>query len=176
VRSSKPMTRAVATRWVKINSWSFRTKNWKRHGRKRAADRSVRRCATNCAATGAAAPRIENNRTIELDRFLVRGQIDPRYYNTPYYIAPGDQVGQEAFAVIRDAMASKGLVGMGRVVLANRERSIMIEPRGNGLLGMTLRYAHEVRSEAEYFSDIPEAPGRNAEHHRAHSRYQAGRV
>lgn len=101
-------------------------------------------------------PRIENNRTIELDRFVLRGQIDPRYYNTPYYIAPRDQVGQEAFAVIRDAMARKGLVGMGRVVLANRERPIMIEPRGNGLLGMTLRYAHEVRSETEYFADIPQ--------------------
>ena len=70
-------------------------------------------------------PRIENNRTIELDRFLPREQLDPRYYNTPYYIAPRDLVGQEAFAVIRDAMAEKNVVGMGRVVLANRERPIM---------------------------------------------------
>ena len=100
-------------------------------------------------------PILENNRTIELDRFVVREQIDPRYYNTPYYIAPRDEVGLEAFAVIRDAMAAKGLVGMGRVVLANRERPIIIEPMGTGLRGITLRYVHEVRSESEYFSDIP---------------------
>ena len=100
-------------------------------------------------------PIIENTRTIELDRFVPREQIDPRYYNTPYYIAPRDQIGLEAFAVIRDAMAGKGLVGMGRVVLANRERPIIIEPMGMGLRGITLRYAHEVRSETEYFSDIP---------------------
>jgi DNA end-binding protein Ku len=99
--------------------------------------------------------RIENNRTIALDRFLARTGIDPRYYNTPYYIAPRDEVGQEAFAVIRDAMAKKGVVGMGRVVLANGERPIIIEPMGTGLRGITLRYAHEVRSEAEYFADIP---------------------
>jgi non-homologous end joining protein Ku len=76
--------------------------------------------------------RIENNRTIELDRFVPRDQIDTRYYNTPYYIAPREAVGQEAFAVIRDAMADSGLVGLGRVVLANRERPIMIEPMGSG--------------------------------------------
>jgi DNA end-binding protein Ku len=100
-------------------------------------------------------PIVENTRTIELDRFVPREQIDPRYYNTPYYIAPRDQIGLEAFAVIRDAMAGKGLVGMGRVVLANRERPIIIEAMGMGLRGTTLRYAHEVRSETEYFSEIP---------------------
>jgi Ku protein len=99
--------------------------------------------------------RIENNRTIELDRFVPQVQIDPRYYHTPYYIAPRDQVGQEAFAVIRDAMAAKDSVGMGRVILASRERPIIIRPMGSGLLGITLRYAHEVRSEMEYFADIP---------------------
>ena len=75
---------------------------------------------------------IENTHTIELDRFVPRDQIDPRYYNTPYYIAPRDEVGLEAFAVIRDAMAGKGLIGLGRVVLSNRERPIIIEPNGNG--------------------------------------------
>jgi DNA end-binding protein Ku len=99
--------------------------------------------------------RIENNRTIQLDRFVPRGQIDPRYYLTPYYVAPRDEVGEEAFAVIRDAIAAKELVGMGRVVLASRERPIIIRPMGPGLLGITLRYAHEIRSEVEYFTDIP---------------------
>ena len=82
-------------------------------------------------------------------------QIDARYYLTPYYIAPCDQIGEESFAVIRDAMAAKGLLGMGRVVLASRERPIIIQPMGTGLLGLTLRYAHEVRSEMDYFQDIP---------------------
>jgi non-homologous end joining protein Ku len=99
---------------------------------------------------------IENNRTIEIERFVLLAQVDPRYHDTPYYIAPRDQVGQEAFAVIREAMRGKEMVGMGRIILAKRERPIIIEPLGNGLRGMTLRYAHEVRSEAEYFADIPE--------------------
>jgi Ku protein len=100
-------------------------------------------------------PIVENTRTIELDRFVPRDQLDPRYYNTPYYIVPRDEVGLEAFAVIRDAMAGMGLVGMGRVVLASRERPIIIEPMGMGLLGITLRYAHEVRSGMDYFAEIP---------------------
>jgi Ku protein len=100
--------------------------------------------------------RVQNNRTIEIERFVRRVQIDPRYHDTPYYIAPRDEVGQEAFAVIRDAMRGKEMVGMGRVVLAKRERPIIVEPMGKGLCGMTLRYAHEVRSEAEYFAGIPD--------------------
>ena len=103
-------------------------------------------------------PRIENTRTIEIERFVPRGQIDARYHHTPYYIAPRDLIGQEAFAVIRDALAGKDVVGMGRVVLSNRERPIMLEPMGLGLRGITLRYAHEIRSEAEYFADIPQMP------------------
>jgi non-homologous end joining protein Ku len=98
--------------------------------------------------------RIENNRTIDLDRCVRAEQVDPRYYLTPYYVAPREDVGEEAFAVIRDAMAATGLVGMGRVVLASRERPIIVQPMGTGLLGMTLRYAHEVRSEVDYFENI----------------------
>ena len=101
-------------------------------------------------------PRIENTRTIEIERFVPRAQIDPSYHHTPYYIAPRDLVGQEAFAVIRDAIAGKDVVGMGRIVLSNRERPIILEPSGKGLRGITLRYAHEVRSADEYFADIPE--------------------
>ena len=101
-------------------------------------------------------PRIENTRTIEIERFVPRGQIDARYHHTPYYIGPRDLVGQEAFAVIRDALSAKGVVGMGRVVLSNRERPIMLEPMGLGLRGITLRYTHEIRSESEYFGDIPQ--------------------
>jgi Ku protein len=100
--------------------------------------------------------RIENNRTIEIERFVPGAQIDPCYFDTPYYVAPRDEVGQEAFAVIRDAMRGKDMVGMGRVVLSKRERPIILAPLGRGLRGMTLRYAHEVRSAAEYFAAIPD--------------------
>jgi Ku protein len=108
------------------------------------------------AAPAAPAPTpIENNRTIEIDRFIPRAQVDARYLDTPYYVVPRDEVGEEAFAVIRDAMRAKDVVGMGRVVLARRERPIIVEPMGNGLRGITLRYSHEVRDEASYFAEIP---------------------
>jgi DNA end-binding protein Ku len=97
---------------------------------------------------------IENNRTIQIDRFIPRAQVDARYLDTPYYVVPRDEIGQEAFAVIRDAMRGKNVVGMGRVVLARRERPIIVEPMGNGIRGITLRYSHEVRDETGYFANI----------------------
>ena len=84
-----------------------------------------------------------------------RDQIDERYLDSPYYITPNDQVGQEAFAVIREAMRGKGMVALARVVLAKRERVIMLQPWEKGLMGTTLRYQYEVRPAAEYFDDIP---------------------
>jgi Ku protein len=107
------------------------------------------------AAPAAPAPTpIENNRTIEIDRFIPRAQVDARYLDTPYYVVPRDEVGEEAFAVIRDAMRAKDVVGMGRIVLARRERPIIVEPMGNGIRAITLRYSHEVRDEASYFAEI----------------------
>ena len=107
-------------------------------------------------------PRIENTRTIEIERFVPLGQVDARYHHTPYYIAPRDLVGQEAFAVIRDALSAKDVVGMGRVVLSNRERPIMLEPMGLGLRGITLRYSHEIRSDAGWgASSSPTASARS---------------
>ncbi len=100
--------------------------------------------------------RPQNTRTIEIERFLPVGQIDARYFEKPYYIVPREPVGQESFAVIRDAMSRTGVVGLGRVVLASRERPLLVEPMGNGLRGVMLRFAHEVRAETDYFSDIPE--------------------
>jgi non-homologous end joining protein Ku len=99
---------------------------------------------------------LENTRTIDIERFVPRGQIDARYIEKPYYIAPRDAVGQEAFVVIRDALERKELVGIGRVILQSRERPIALEPMGKGLRGVTLRYGHEVLSEAEYFAGIPD--------------------
>jgi DNA end-binding protein Ku len=99
---------------------------------------------------------IESNHTIEIDSFVPAEQIDKRFYDNPYYIVPNDKVGQDAFAVIRDAMAGKGMVALGRVVMAKRERVIALEPHGKGLLGTTLRYPYEVRKAEEYFEEIPD--------------------
>ena len=99
---------------------------------------------------------IESTHTIEIDSFVPREQIDERYLDSPYYITPDDQVGQEAFAVIREAMRGKGMVALGRVVLAKRERVIMLEPWDKGLMATTLRYPYEIRDAKEYFDDIPD--------------------
>jgi DNA end-binding protein Ku len=98
---------------------------------------------------------VESNHTIEIDSFVPRSQIDERYFDSPYYIIPNDQVGQEAFAVIRDAMRGKGMVALARVVLAKRERVIMLQPWDKGLMGTTLRYPYELRDSKEYFDDLP---------------------
>jgi DNA end-binding protein Ku len=101
-------------------------------------------------------PRPQNTRTIEVERFVPAGQVDLRYFEKPYYIVPRDVIGQEAFAVIRDAMSREDVAGLARVVLSSRERPMLVAPMGNGLCGVTLRFMHEVRGEEEYFSAIPE--------------------
>ena len=99
---------------------------------------------------------VESNHMIEIDSFVPRSQIDERFLDSPYYIGPSDPVGQEAFAVIREAMRGKAMVALGRVVLAKRERVIMLQPWEKGLMGTTLRYPYEVRDSKDYFYDIPD--------------------
>jgi DNA end-binding protein Ku len=102
------------------------------------------------------AVQIESTRTIEIDQFVPRSEIDDRYIDSPYYLAPDGKVGQDAFAVIRDTIAKMNMVAIGRVVLTRREHIIALEARGRGLLGLTLRYPYEVRDEQPYFEDIPD--------------------
>src|SRR5438093_5980956 len=99
---------------------------------------------------------IESKRTIEIDEFVPKKEIDELYLNSPYYLVPDGDVGQQAFAVIREAIRKEGMVALGRVVFTSREHVIALEPRGKGLLGVTLRYPYEVRKEEEYFEDIPD--------------------
>jgi DNA end-binding protein Ku len=99
---------------------------------------------------------IESSHTIEIDNFVPRAEIDDRYPVSPYYIAPTDRVGQEAFAVIRDAIREKSMVALARIVLTRREHVMMLEAFDKGLLATTLRYAYEVRDQAGYFEDIPD--------------------
>ena len=79
--------------------------------------------------------RSKSKHTIEIDSFVPREQIDERYLDSPYYITPDGQVGQDAFAVIREAMRGKDMVALGRVVLAKRERVIMLAAMGQGADG-----------------------------------------
>jgi DNA end-binding protein Ku len=102
------------------------------------------------------AVQIESTQTIDIDQFVPKSEIDERYIESPYYIAPDGQVGQDAFAVIRDTIGKLNMVALGRVVLTRREHVIALEPMGRGLLGMTLRYPYEIRDEQSYFEDIPE--------------------
>src|SRR6516162_1808786 len=99
---------------------------------------------------------IESKRTIDIDEFVPKEEIDELYLNSPYYIAPDGEVGQQAFAVIREATRKEGMVAIGKIVFTSREHIIALEPRGKGLLGMTLRYPYEVRKEEDYFDDIPD--------------------
>jgi len=100
------------------------------------------------------AVQIESNHTIDIDSFVPKEEIDKRYLNHPYYIAPDGKAGVDAFAVIRDAMKDQDRVALARIVLTNREHIIAIEPLGKGLLGTTLRYPYELRDEEDYFDDI----------------------
>lgn len=103
------------------------------------------------------AVQLESNHTIDIERFVPRDDIDELYLDSPYYLAPTDRVGEEAFAVIRDAMRAEGMVGLARVVLFRRERILMLEPRDKGIVATSLRYANEVHAASAYFDEIPDA-------------------
>jgi DNA end-binding protein Ku len=97
---------------------------------------------------------LESTRTIDIDEFVPRSEIDDLYLVRPYYIVPDGKVGHDAYAVIRETIRSLEKIALGRVVLTNREHIIALEARDNGLMGMLLRYPYEVRNSAEYFDDI----------------------
>ena len=98
--------------------------------------------------------KIESTRTIEIETFVPQAEVDQIYVDSPYYLAPDDKVAEEAFAVIREAMTKKKMVGIGRIVLARRERMLMLQPRDKGMLATTLRYPYEVRAGNEIFDEI----------------------
>src|ERR1700761_2384566 len=97
---------------------------------------------------------LESNRTIEIDEFVPKTDIDNRYLIRPYYLVPDGKVGHDAFAVIRETIRTMNKVAIGRVVLTNREHIIALEPLDKGLMGTLLRYPYEVRDPAEYFDEI----------------------
>ena len=97
---------------------------------------------------------LESTRTIDIDEFVPKSEIDELYLVRPYYIVPDGKVGHDAFAVIRETIRTMDKVAIARVVLTNREHIIALEARGKGLVGMLLRYPYEIRDENEYFDDI----------------------
>jgi DNA end-binding protein Ku len=98
---------------------------------------------------------LESTHTIDIEAFVPRDEVDELYLDESYYIVPNDKVAYEAFAVIREAMRKESLVGIARVVLYRRERILMLQARGDGLMATALRYRSEVREEKDYFDEIP---------------------
>jgi DNA end-binding protein Ku len=97
---------------------------------------------------------IESKHAIEIDEFVPKSEIDELYMRDPYYIVPDGEVGQQAFAVIREAISKEGMVALGKIVFTSREHIIALEARGKGMVGVTLRYPYEVRDEKDFFDEI----------------------
>ena len=97
---------------------------------------------------------IASKHVIDIEEFVPRSEIDELYLHDPYYIVPDGDVGQQAFAVIREAIRKEGMVALGKVVFTSREHIIALEARGKGMIGLTLRYPYEVRKEDEYFDSV----------------------
>ena len=95
-----------------------------------------------------------STRTIDIDQFVPRSEIDDLYIVRPYYLVPDGKVGHDAYAVIRETIKATGKVALARVVLTNREHIIAVGARDKGLMGMLLRYPYEVRDASDYFDDI----------------------
>lgn len=99
---------------------------------------------------------IESSHTIDIERFIPRNEVDPVYLDSSHYLTPSDKVAEEAFSVIREAMAAEGVAGIGRAVISRRERLLLMEPRDKGILATVLHYNYEVRDAKAYFEGIPD--------------------
>jgi len=97
---------------------------------------------------------LESTHTIDIEQFVPVSEVDRIYLDESYYLVPQDDMAQEAFAVIREAMRKEDLVGLARVVIYRREHLLLLAPRGKGLMATVLRYKNEVRDEKNYFDDI----------------------
>jgi DNA end-binding protein Ku len=97
---------------------------------------------------------LASTHTIDIDKFVPMAEVDRIYLDESFYIVPQDEVAQEAFAVVREAMRKEDLAGLARIVIYRREHLLLLRPRGKGLMATTLRYRDEVRDEKDYFDDI----------------------
>ena len=102
--------------------------------------------------------KLESKHTIDLVQFVDTHDIDVMYFDKPYYVAPGNDLAEEAFRVVRDALRQTRKYALGQVVLGGRERIAALKPCGRGMVLETLRYGEEVRESQSYFEDIADAP------------------
>ncbi|MBY6241955.1 Ku protein [Methylosinus sp. Sm6] len=103
--------------------------------------------------------KLDSSRAIELVQFVERDEIDPRYFDRPYYLTPEGDVSTEGYVVIREALRAAGRIGLGRLTMRGRENLVAVVPFGKGLLVETLRYANELRAAEPFFADIADAAG-----------------
>lgn len=103
------------------------------------------------------AVKLESKKILELTQFVDAHEIDPLYYERPYYVVPADDLAEEAFVVLREALKETRKVALGQLTLRGREYVVSLKPCGRGILLETLRYADEVVKAQGYFRDIPDA-------------------
>jgi DNA end-binding protein Ku len=102
------------------------------------------------------AVKLESRKTLDLVQFVDLGDIDPMYFEKPYYVVPADDLAEEAFVVLREALRRTRKIGVGQLAMRGQEYVVAIKPCGKGLLMETLRYAEEVNKAASYFREIGE--------------------
>lgn len=100
------------------------------------------------------AVKLETKKTLELVQFVDEGEIPPLYFDTPYFLTPADELAEEAFRVIRDALRQTKKIGLGQLAMRGQEYLVAIRPCGKGLLLETLHYADEVKKGDTFFSDV----------------------
>ncbi|WP_126173779.1 Ku protein [Altericroceibacterium xinjiangense] len=102
------------------------------------------------------AVRIESTKTLDLVQFVDAGDIDVFYFEKPYYVVPSDDLAEEAFVVLREALREARKVALGQIALRGRETLVSLKPCGNGIVMESLRYEDEVRQAQSYFEEIPD--------------------
>jgi DNA end-binding protein Ku len=100
------------------------------------------------------AVRLETRKTFDLAQFVDANEIEPIYFDKPYYVVPQDELAEDAFRVVRDAMRETGTVGLGQLAMRGKEYFAAVKPYGKGLIIETLHYADEIRNADPYFSEI----------------------
>lgn len=102
------------------------------------------------------AVKLESKKTLELTQFVDASEIDVIYYEKPYFVVPADDLAEEAFIVLREALKRSKKVGLGQLALRGREYVVSLKPCGRGMVLETLRYADEVNKAQSYFREIPD--------------------
>jgi len=101
--------------------------------------------------------KLESKKTLELTQFVDAAEIDPIYFEKPYFCVPKDELAEEAFCVIRDALKAAKKVGLGQLAMRGHEYLISLKPCGRGMVLETLRYEEEVNKASGFFRAIPDA-------------------